>query len=210
MSKIKKHLLFIISLGVIAAAVISLSRNNTARYMAQRLFAAGDTFQLTTNTISLDKEGYIPGDEISLLLKFKIKSGERAEVRHFENLEHTFNPILYFGPASDATYKGIAEAELPSRPPGGVSSVLVDKENPTAALTMQGKLSENKDSYIIEFPALNSRFTVAKSAYAQYGRIWLAGQLMPVEAGLGDALEDSVPAVPLFIIPRKTAGKGRR
>ncbi|OGR81929.1 MAG: hypothetical protein A2X32_05500 [Elusimicrobia bacterium GWC2_64_44] len=210
MLKKKEYLLFIGSLAVLAVFVLAISRNDTARYVAHRLFSKKDTFQTTVNSVSLDKAAYAPGDEILLSLKFEIKDGERVEVRYFENLEHTFSPILYFGAASNGTYAGIAKAELPSRPPGGVSSVPVDNANPAAALTIKGKLTENKDSYIIEFPDLNSRFTVAKPAYAQYGRLWLTGHLMPVEAGIGDALEDSVPAVPLYIVPGKAEGRGRK
>lgn len=204
MFKKKEYLLFVISLAVLVSFVFVISRNETARYITHRLFSKKDSFQHTINTISLDKTSYAPGDEILLRLNFEVKSEKQTEVRYFENLEHTFTVSLYFRSASRASYKGIAEAKLPKREPGSIGSVMLDGANRTAALLIKGTLSGNKDSYVIEFPGLNSRFSVAKATYAEYGQLWLSGYLMPVNPGIGDALEDYVQVVPLLIVSPKS------
>lgn len=204
MFKKKEYLLFVILLAVLVAFVFVISRNETARYITHRLFSKKDSFQHTINTISLDKTSYAPEDEILLRLNFEVKSEKQTEVRYFETLKHTFTVSLLFRSASRASYKGIAEAKLPKREPGSIGSVMLDGANRTAALLIKGTLSENKDSYVIEFPGLNSRFSVAKPTYAEYGQLWLSGYLMPVNPGIGDALEDYVQAVPLLIVSPKS------
>lgn len=199
----KDSLLFIISLAVLAAFVAVVSRSETARYIADRLFSKKDTFQSTINTISLDKASYVPGEDILLRLNFESKSGKRTEVRYFKNLEHTFTAAMYFGPASRSSREGIAEAKLPKRAPGGIESIILGGSKRSAEVIIKGKLSENKDSYIIEFLDLNSRFSVVKATYTEYGQLLLGVYLMPVNPGIGYALEDYMQAVPLLIVPPK-------
>ena len=203
MLKKKDYLLFIISLAVLAAFVAVVSRNKTARYIADRLFSKKDTFQSATNTVSLDKTSYVTGADILLRLNFECKGAKRTEVRYYKNLEHTFTVALHFGPASRSSRDGIADAKLPKREPGSIESVILSESKRAAEIIIKGKLSENKDSYIIEFPDLNSRFSVAKAAYTEYGPLWLGVYLMPVNPGIGDALEDYMQAVPLLIVPPK-------
>ncbi|MDD2806270.1 MAG: hypothetical protein PHV33_12010 [Elusimicrobiales bacterium] len=203
MFKKKEYLLFVISVAILAAFVAVVSRNKTARYLADRLFSKKDDFQSTTNTVSLDKTSYTPGDDILLRLKFESKSAKRTEVRYFGNLEHTFTVALSFRSASLSSREGISEAKLPQREPGSIESVILAGSKRTAEIRVKGKLSESKDSYIIEFPDLNSRFSVVKATYTEHGQLWLGVYLMPVNPGIGDALEDYMQAVPLLIVSPK-------
>jgi hypothetical protein len=205
MFKKKEYLLVIISVAILGGFVAGFSRNKTARHIAHVLFSKKDSFHQTTNTVSLDKTSYSPGDEILLRLKFESKSEKAVEVRYFENLEHTIQVYLSFPEGgNNATYKGIEEAELPKRSPGNIKSVMLDKEVRTAEVLVKGRLSETKDSYIVEFPELNRRFSIAKTTYAAYGQLRLSGYLKPVNPGIADALEDSVPAIPFLIVSSKS------
>jgi len=201
--KKKDLLLFVASLCILAAFVFALSRNDTVRYITHRLFSKMDTFSLTINTVSLDKTSYAPGDEIFLRLNFEAKSEDPVDLRYFENLENTFTVALYFRPASYSSRTGISEAKLPKRESGRIESITLGGSKRAAEIIVKGKLSENKDSYIVDFPDLNCRFSVLKTAYAEYGQLWLGMYLMPVNPGIGDALEDYMEAVPLQIVSPK-------
>lgn len=205
MLKKKEYLLFAVSLAVLAAFVVGLSRNETARYIADRLFSKKDAFLNTVNTVSLDKPNYAPGDDILLRFKFESAGEKEVEVRYFETLEHSIQVYLSFPEGgNNATYKGIEEAELAKRPPGNIKSVMLNKAARTAEVLVQGRLSETDASYVVEFPDLNRRFSISKTTYAAYGQLRLSGYLKPVNPGIGDALEDSVPAIPFLIVSSKS------
>jgi len=195
--KKKEYILFAASLAAIAAFAVFLSRSDTVA----RIFFF-DTFQLTNNTFSTDKPSYTPGDTVTLRLKFELKSQKKAEIRYFAALERTLSLNFYFplyGKASERTDDGIIETELRPREEGEIKSIKLDESKRTETLALTGSLSETKESFVFEFPGINRRFSVSRSAYAKHGTLRVSGYLMPVIPGIGDSLEDYIQAVPVQI-----------
>lgn len=160
-----------------------------------------DTFNNTSYSISLDKDGYSVGD--SIIMTFEIQGD--AEVRFYENIENTLEVWLVFRVPYDenntvVTAEGIFSEEIETRLHGGINTYKLEEHKPLA-LRFTGYLSESeeKDAYVIVFPQLNKRFSIDKDNYSSALSLEIQGHLMPISPGAGDSLEDYLQPIRIII-----------
>jgi hypothetical protein len=160
-----------------------------------------DRFDNTAPSFTLDKAEYRVGDTVKLSLTVQ----GHTTIRYFENLEHTLNVwfalrVPYCDTDEVLTYEGITADTIELRPPGSIRSIDL-REGAALRLDFIGVLCLSADggSFVLEFPALNRRFTIDKEDYERALALEIHGHLRPVKPWAGDSLEDYVDGVRLVI-----------